>query len=122
MTLGSEARVLLDTARSEGGIVIGASAVIDGRPVAAGAARTIGDHGVYAFRESPAFQVSLAPTREPVPEDQRRMLVEGARITVPEAEVAEFLADWSPRLRGARGLVSSDGSVELPERGTPSSC
>ncbi len=38
---------------------------------------------------------------------------------MPEAEVAEFLADWSPRLRGARGLVSSDGSVELPERGTP---
>ncbi|MFJ4297633.1 SNF2-related protein [Curtobacterium sp. NPDC089689] len=119
VTLGSEARVLLDTARSEGGLVIGASAVIDGRPVVAGAARTIGDHGVYAFRESPAFQVSLAPTPEPVPEDQRRMLVEGARITVPEAEVAEFLADWSPRLRGARGLVSSDGSVELPERGTP---
>ncbi len=47
------------------------------------------------------------------------MLVEGARITVPSDAVDEFLADWSPRLRGALGLVSSDGSVELPERTPP---
>ncbi len=47
------------------------------------------------------------------------MLVDDVRITVPRAEVDEFLADWSPRLRGALGLVSSDGSVELPERRAP---
>ncbi len=114
VTLGSEARVLLDTARSEGGLVIGASAVIDGRPVATGAARTIGDHGVYAFRESPSFAVTLAPTPEPVPEDQRRMLVEGARITVPEPEVDEFLADWSPRLR-----VRADSSARTARSSSP---
>ncbi|MBA8989939.1 hypothetical protein FHW23_001185 [Curtobacterium pusillum] len=117
--LGTEARVLLDAARHDGGLVIGASAVLDGRPVAEGAARMIGDHGVYAFRESPEFHVAFAPTPAPVPEDQRRMLVEGARITVPESEVEEFLADWSPKLRGALGLVSSDGSIELPERTPP---
>ncbi|OII16949.1 hypothetical protein BIV03_04900 [Curtobacterium sp. MCBA15_016] len=117
--LGAEARVLLDVARQDGGLVIGASAVLDGRPAAPGTARTIGDHGVYVFRESPEFHVAFAPTVAPVPEDQRRMLVDGARITVPEPEVAEFLADWSPRLRGALGLVSADGSVELPERTPP---
>ncbi|MFJ3027988.1 SNF2-related protein [Curtobacterium sp. NPDC087080] len=117
--LGSEARVLLDAARHDGALVIGASAVVDGRPVPEGSARTIGDHGVYAFRESPEFHVTLAPTASPVPADQSRMLVEGARITVPPESVDEFLADWSPRLRGALGLVSSDGSVELPERTRP---
>ncbi len=117
--LGGDARVLLDAARHDGALVIGASAVVDGRPVPDGSARTIGDHGVYAFRESPEFHVTLAPTPAPVPEDQRRMLVEGARITVPSDAVDEFLADWSPRLRGALGLVSSDGSVELPERTPP---
>ncbi|WP_439691136.1 SNF2-related protein [Curtobacterium sp. SP.BCo] len=117
--LGAEARVLLDAARQHDGLVIGASAVVDGRPVAEGTARMIGDHGVYAFRESPEFHVTVAPTPGPVPEDQRRMLVEGARITVPGDEIDEFLADWSPRLRGALGLVSSDGSIELPERTPP---
>lgn len=117
--LGTEARVLLDTARHDDGLVIGASAVLDGRPVVDGAARMIGDHGLYVFRESPEFHVVFAPTPGPVPEDQRRMLVDGARITVPAAEVDEFLADWSPRLRGALGLVSSDGSVALPERTPP---
>jgi superfamily II DNA or RNA helicase len=119
VVLGSEARVLLDAVRSERGLDIGASAVLDGRPVADGAARTIGDHGVYAFRESPEFAVTLAPTPDPIPADQRRMLVEGARIVVPADEVDEFLADWSPRLRGSLGLVSSDGSLELPERTPP---
>ena len=117
--LGADARVLLDVARHDDELVIGASAVLDGRPVAPGAARTIGDHGVYAFRESPDFRVELAPTPEPVPADQRRMLVDGTVIRVPRTEVDEFLAEWSPRLRGARGLVSSDGSVELPERIPP---
>lgn len=117
--LGSEARVLLDAARVDGALVIGASAVLDGRPVAEGTARMIGDHGLYVFRESPEFHVAFAPTPGPVPADQRRMLVDRARITVPAAEVDEFLADWSPKLRGALGLVSSDGSVELPERTPP---
>ncbi|MCJ1715390.1 DEAD/DEAH box helicase [Curtobacterium sp. VKM Ac-2922] len=117
--LGSDARVLLDVARSDDGLTIGTSAVLDGRPIADGAARLIGDHGLYAFRESPEFHVDLAPTPDPVPEDQRRMLTEGTRIHVPAAEVDEFLADWSPRLRGALGLVSSDGSIELPERTPP---
>ncbi|WIB36969.1 SWIM zinc finger family protein [Curtobacterium sp. MCJR17_043] len=117
--LGTDGRVLLDAVRTADGLVIGASAVIDGRPVAEGAARVVGDHGVYAFRESPEFSVALAPTPSPVPEDQRRMLVEAARITVPADEVDEFLADWSPRLRGSLGLVSSDGSLELPERTPP---
>ena len=117
--LGTQAQVLLDVARHDDAVVIGASAVLDGRPVVPGAARMIGDHGVYVFRESPEFTVAVAPTPATVPEDQRRMLVEGTRITVPTAEVDEFLADWSPRLRGALGLVSSDGSVELPERTPP---
>ncbi|WP_267420471.1 MULTISPECIES: DEAD/DEAH box helicase [unclassified Curtobacterium] len=119
VALGADARVLLDVARSDAGLVIGTSAVLDGRPAADGAARLIGDHGVYVFRESPEFHVDLAPTPDPVPDDQRRMLVEGSRITVPTDEVDEFLADWSPRLRGALGLVSSDGSIELPERTPP---
>ncbi|WP_123652979.1 DEAD/DEAH box helicase [Curtobacterium sp. ZW137] len=119
VVLGDEARVLLDVARSERGLVIGTSAVLDGRPVVDGAARLIGDHGLYVPRESPDFRVELAPTPEPVPDDQRRMLVEGTRIQVPGNEVDEFLADWSPRLRGALGLVSSDGSIELPERTPP---
>ncbi len=117
--LGTQAQVLLDVARQDGAVVIGASAVLDGRPVVAGAARTIGDHGVYVFRDGPESTVAFAPTPAPVPDDQRRMLVEGTHITVPDAEVDEFLADWSPRLRGALGLVSSDGSIELPERTPP---
>ncbi|MCP1501568.1 superfamily II DNA or RNA helicase [Curtobacterium herbarum] len=117
--LGVDARVLLDAARTADGLVIGASAVIDGRPLAEGAARVVGDHGVYAFRESPEFHVTLAPTPAPVPEDQRKMLVEATRITVPADEVDEFLADWSPKLRGSLGLVSSDGSLALPERTPP---
>ncbi len=117
--LGAEARVMLDAARDVDGLVIGASAVLDGRPIPDGTARMIGDHGVYAFRESPEFHVAFAPTPGPVPEDQRRMLVDGSRISVPRDEVEEFLADWSPKLRGALGLVSSDGSIELPERTPP---
>jgi superfamily II DNA or RNA helicase len=120
VTVGTEARVVLDASRTEGGgIDIGALATLDGLPVPAGAAGAIGSHGLYAFRESPSLRIVLAPTPAPISDDQRRMLVDRTRITVPAGAADEFLAEWSPRLRGAVDLVSANGSVELPERTAP---
>jgi superfamily II DNA or RNA helicase len=120
VTVGTDARVVLDASRTaDGGIDLGALATLDGLPVPAGAAGTIGSHGLYAFRESPSLRIVLAPTSAPITDDQRRMLVDRARITVPAGAAEEFLAEWSPKLRGAVDLVSANGSVELPERTPP---
>ncbi|WIE55693.1 DEAD/DEAH box helicase [Curtobacterium sp. MCBD17_003] len=119
VVVGREARVVLDASRTSDGVQLGALALVDGRPIPPGAAGAIGTHGVYAFRRSPALHITLAPTPTPLREDQRRLLTTGDRITVPPADVDEFLHDVSPRLRGSVDLVSADGSLELPDRTPP---
>ncbi|HEY0259034.1 MAG TPA: DEAD/DEAH box helicase [Lacisediminihabitans sp.] len=114
IAIGAEARLGIDaSAQSIGdGFRLSTTLTIDGRPFPAGAARPIGDHGLYVFSEHPAFH--LAPTLRPIDEEQRRLLSR-ASVTVPGSDVAEFLRDYYPRLRRAVELTSTDGTVPLPE-------
>jgi len=117
VALAHEARLVIDATRAEDAALrLTAGVVVDGRPIPAGSAGTIGTHGVYAFRQSPALAVTLAPTPSPIGEDQRRMLVRREAIIVPSGEVEEFVRDFSPRLRGSVDVVSSDGTIQLPDR------
>jgi superfamily II DNA or RNA helicase len=110
-----DARLVLDAARdSSGALSLRATALLDGKPAPAGQAGVVGSHGLYSWRESPTFHVTLGPTPVQIPADQATLLVERERVLVPAAAVDEFIADWSPRLRDHGGLVSSDGTIELP--------
>ncbi|MDP9318987.1 MAG: SNF2 family helicase, partial [Actinomycetota bacterium] len=57
----------------------------------------------------------LAPLAEPLSEPVTKMLSDGQPIEIPEADLDRFLQVYYPRLRQAVTVVSSDGSVELPE-------
>jgi superfamily II DNA or RNA helicase len=118
VTVTDDARLVLDAGRTEASLSVRAVALLDGRTAQPGTAGTIGDHGLYSYRESPSFAVTLGPTPTPIPDDQKRLLVDRERIVVPDSGVDEFLTEWGPKLRGRTDLVSSDGSVELPGTGS----
>jgi superfamily II DNA or RNA helicase len=74
-------------------------------------ARSISDHGVYAFDLEPRPSFTLAA----LPSDLARMLGEPAMTIVPATDVDEFMHDYYPRLRSIVSVSSADGSVEFPE-------
>jgi superfamily II DNA or RNA helicase len=61
----------------------------------------------------------LAPLRERITPQLARLMQEG-RVRIPPGDVERFLRDYSPALRRAVVLTSSDGSVTFPEVQPPS--
>ncbi|GAA4668569.1 DEAD/DEAH box helicase [Frondihabitans cladoniiphilus] len=133
VTVARSARVTLDLRHADdGGVRVGAGLVIDGavhpplacvpggERAASAAARpevigVTGDHGVYVWRADPAPHVLMAPTIEPVRDEQKKMLVGGSEIVVPPTERDAFLTEFYPRLVRSVAVVSGDSSIELPE-------
>ena len=70
-----------------------------------------GDPGQWPFR--------LARLARAVPAALQRMALQGTPLQVPAADEPRFQRQYYPRLRQAATLVSSDGSVSLPEVSGP---
>lgn len=125
-------------APDRGSVVVGASAEVallagdrDGalelRPVlrtAGGdrdlaAARPIARHGVYVVESGDPASLLLAPTPQPLDDEELRLLRHPEATVVPREDVAEFVGEHLPSLRG-RVAVRADGpGVELDEPEPP---
>ena len=100
---------------------------------------TIGDHGVYCYEDgvegAPSRSTGpgtgravapnrgaafvLAPTRERLSPEQRRLVGEARTLTVPAGEVEQFLGEYYPRMRRSMPITSSDDSIEFPAPAAP---
>ncbi len=79
-----------------------------------------GGHTVALWRaEGDAWSVTLAPLGAPPGPEVRRLLTRGDAVVVPAADREDLLADYLPRLHRHVPVVSSDGSVEVPEAPAP---
>ena len=90
---------------------------IDGSPVPLEAAGIIGSHGIYV--RSASNTVTLAPTAKTLTEQDKGLLLQGAPVTVPQADAPVFLEKFYPRLRQVLPVTSSDESVRFPEIAPP---
>ena len=83
-------------------------------------------HGaVYVDRDQPRdgdprrWPFRLARLTRAAPAALQRMALQGSPLQVPAADEPRFLRQYYPRLRQAATLISSDGSVSLPEVSGP---
>jgi superfamily II DNA or RNA helicase len=65
------------------------------------------------------WSVTLAPLTRPVGPEVRRLLKQGDTLVVPAADRDDLVGEYLPRLHRHVPVVSSDGSVELPEPAEP---
>jgi superfamily II DNA or RNA helicase len=98
-------------------------AEVAGEWYGAGAIDVLGDggHGVVLWSPGVAdgWAVTLAPLVRPVGPEVRRLLQEAETFVVPADDRDDLLADYLPRLQRHVPVVSSDGSVDLPEPAAP---
>ena len=64
-------------------------------------------------------RLCLVRLAKPVPEQLRRMLLEGEQLEVPAAERERFAVEFGPALGRVATIVSSDGSFEPPRVSAP---
>ncbi|GAB3618501.1 DEAD/DEAH box helicase [Okibacterium endophyticum] len=122
--VGDTADLRLDASRGAGAgpgadLTLTPVLTIDGEthdPVDAG---VIGDHGVYTWSFSPAAEITLAPTVAPLTAEQRGLVGASTPLTVPSADVDEFMAHYYPRLRRTVEISSADATVQFPEIRSP---
>ena len=84
----------------------------------------IGDtgHGVALWlpgAKANTWALTLAPLTRPAGPEIRRLLNTGEELVVPAADQEDLVAEYLPRLQRHVPVVSSDGSVSLPEPATP---
>ena len=84
----------------------------------------LGDAGHGVALWSPAasgdgWALTLAPLTRPVGPEIRRLLADPEGFEVPVADRDDLVGDYLPRLSRHVPVVSSDGSVVLPEPATP---
>jgi superfamily II DNA or RNA helicase len=109
---------------------LGVGVRVDGEWYAASDLDLLGDgstagqagHGVAAW--SPAdpptgWVLTLAPLARGLGPEVRRLLSAGDTLVVPAADRDDLLTEYLPRLRRHVPVVSSDGSVDLPEPPRP---
>ncbi|THJ66857.1 helicase [Arthrobacter echini] len=76
-------------------------------------------HGIFWTdpSEAPAPQsgIHLAPTTGPLPPIVESLLTTRRTLEIPGSGRDAFLGEYYPRLRQQTGLVSSDGSLDLPD-------
>ena len=58
----------------------------------------------------------MAELVEPLTREQRRLLAEPTPLVIPAADEERFLADYLPAVRRRATVVSTDGSMELPDQ------
>ncbi len=88
----------------------------------AGDLDVLGDGGhVVALwvADGDAWAVTLAALDTPPGPEVRRLLKRGDSVVVPAADRDDLVAEYLPRLHRHVPVVSSDGSVEVPEPAEP---
>ena len=116
--IAAQATVSLD-ARLAGDLRLNPVLLIDDELHPTTRAGAIGDHGVYAWTFEPQVRFTLAPTAGRLGGEQLALLGGKPPLTVPAADVEEFLCDFYPRLSRVIPVVSADSSVTFPEPGRP---
>ena len=79
-------------------------------------------HGVALWLPgelSETWAVTLAPLARPAGPEVRRLLAAGEVLTVPAGDRDDLVTEYLPRLQRHVPVVSSDGSVSLPEPAVP---
>ncbi len=82
-------------------------------------------HGVALWlpgERSQTWAVTLAPLAKPAGPEVRRLLSMADELVVPAADRADLVAEYLPRLQRHVPVISSDGSVAVPEPATPRLC
>jgi superfamily II DNA or RNA helicase len=118
VTVGASARLVLDAARTEGGVRLAPLLTIDGDEVDVAHARPIGTHGVSVVDPADPRTVRLAPTERALTDDELA-IVRGtgplaAELLVPADDVDDLLTAYLPGLRERVDVSSHDASVPLP--------
>ena len=139
--VGAEAEVTLDAVRvaPAADLQLRPRITVDAGARAIASTATIGDHGVYCYEAgvegAPSRSTGpgtgraaapnrgaafvLAPTRERLSPEPRRLVGDARTLTVPAGEVNEFLGDYYPRMRRSIPITSIDKSVEFPPPAAP---
>jgi superfamily II DNA or RNA helicase len=84
-----------------------------------------GGHGVALWEPGPGdatWALTLAPLARPAGPEVRRLLTLSEELVVPFEDRADLLGEYLPRLRRHVPVVSSDGSVAVPEPAEPRLC
>jgi len=116
VTIGARSTVRLDAASSDDrDLQLATILEIDGNRYPAETAGALGNHGVYHFELSPQTVFLLAPSPDPLSDEQRRLLKHPSTLVVPADDVEEFLAEFFPKLRRSVEVSSADESIEFPE-------
>ncbi len=110
--VGAEASLCLDATHAEDAVKLCPVLDIDGRQHSVDLAGTIGTHGVYARTGD---CIALGPVTRALTEQDNKLLRQKTPVIIPEAESGLFLETFYPQLRQSIGIISSDGSVDLPE-------
>ena len=71
-------------------------------------------HGVVGWDDDHPSQVWLAPFEEPLDAPLRTLVQNRRGVRIPEADAAEFLRDFYPRLQRALGSVRVDPRIDVP--------
>jgi superfamily II DNA or RNA helicase len=85
----------------------------------------IGGHGVVYVDQAQLaddpqdWRLTIARLDEAVPEQLRRLTLQGGRLEIPVTEQPKFATDYYPRLRRLAPVVSSDESFTAPEISAP---
>ena len=103
---------------------LGLGVRLDGEWYAAADVDLLGDQGHGVALWSPAdpptgWVLVLAPLGKGVGPEVRRLVASGDTLVVPAADRGDLVTDFLPRLRRHVPVVSSDGSVDLPEPALP---
>lgn len=115
------AEVVLDVVASDSGLTLTPVVDVPGGRAADGAAvevQLIGEpaHGALVTGDD---GLVLTPFVAPLTPDVAELVTARRSVTVPEEDVERFLAIYLGRLRARVTVVSSDGSVDLPETQPP---
>ena len=79
-----------------------------------------GGHAVALWlADGDHWSVTLAPLTSPVGPEVRRLLKRGDSVVVPAVDRDDLLSEYLPRLHRHVPVVSSDGSVDVPETAAP---
>ena len=121
------ATMVLDARRRDADLALEPTILVDGQPLPAGRYGLLGDpvHGIYltgVANGPPGAELTLARLAEPLTREQRRLLSDAAPVVIPAVDEERFLTDFLPAVRRRAGVISTDGSVELPEPATPQLC
>ena len=79
-------------------------------------------HGVALWlpgAEPQTWSVTLAPLTRPAGPEVRRLLAAGSDLVVPAGDRDDLVAEYLPRLQRHVPVISSDGSVAVPETAPP---